>query len=120
MIRLVCVLAVLILAGCSRAVVEDDAGHEAGSPVALKWAQRTCPFQDMKAIEPSLYYDYDGHRIYTCCESCLPLVRQDPELAIQNLASRGEYVMTIEAAKEREARLTPYDFSTLPEQDQNL
>ena len=118
--RVLLALPLLLMLGCYQQVTEkpeetpEKAPPEnAAAPVALKWEQRTCPYQP-KLIDPSLYHDWEGKRIYTCCESCLPLVRENPEDAISKLAARGEFVLTIEAAKEREARLGPFDYADLP------
>ena len=71
----------------------------ADDPKVVK-RQVSCPFQGTPILK-NLYVDTDeGHRIYTCCEECLPLVKANPALAIQNLAERGEfpiYVSDIEA-----------------------
>ena len=51
--------------------------------------QTHCPFQP-KEIDLSLFHDYNGFRLYTCCEGCLLRVRDDPEGTIKTLAANGE------------------------------
>jgi hypothetical protein len=125
MTRLLIVCALVLMTGCSQRGTEalnespETALSNEDAPVALKWEQRTCPFQS-KIIDPGLFYDWEGKRIYTCCQTCLPMVKEDPERAIRHLAARGEYPLTIEAAKEREARLGPFDYEKLPGLDDVL
>jgi YHS domain-containing protein len=41
-------------------------------------AQKTCPVMG-EPIDPSVYTDYEGRRIYFCCQSCKATFEQDPE-----------------------------------------
>ena len=50
--------------------------------------QTTCPVMKGKAINPDLYVDADGRRIYVCCPGCLATVKADP----------GKYISEMEAA----------------------
>jgi hypothetical protein len=52
--------------------------------------QVSCPFKGLP-INPTLYHDVDGVRIYTCCTPCLPKVRANPNKAIDNLREWSEY-----------------------------
>ena len=61
-------------------------GPVAARPLRL---QTHCPFQPKK-IDLSLFHDYKGFRLYTCCEGCLLRVRDDPEGTIKTLAANGE------------------------------
>lgn len=59
--------------------------------------QQTCPFQQKK-IKRQFYVDYNGMRIYSCCQECLPAIKSKPELAISNLKLLGQYACSIKRA----------------------
>lgn len=63
-------------------------GKPAKKPKALK-AQTVCPVMGGK-INKSLYYDYQGKRIYVCCPPCLGELEKDPEKYIKKLKSLGQ------------------------------
>src|ERR687887_1216770 len=56
--------------------------------------QATCPEMG-GPINPDLYVDYEGKRIYLCCEMCRDSVAKDPRKAIRTLAARGQAVQAI-------------------------
>ncbi|MCH2208940.1 MAG: DUF1573 domain-containing protein [Lentisphaerales bacterium] len=51
--------------------------------------QDECPFLPLGIIA-ELYHDWNGLRIYTCCEQCLEKVRVSPYHAIIKLAEKGQ------------------------------
>ncbi len=51
--------------------------------------QTTCPVHG-NTINKELFTDYNGKRIYVCCESCISVINKDPEGAIKKLASLGQ------------------------------
>jgi putative intracellular protease/amidase len=61
-------------------------------------AQTLCPEMG-GPINPALYVDYQGKRIYLCCEMCREAVAKDPERAIRKLGEKGQAAQNI-AAKE--------------------
>jgi hypothetical protein len=40
-------------------------------------------------INPELYADVAGKRIYVCCRGCIPAIRKDPAKYIKKLAEQG-------------------------------
>ena len=38
--------------------------------------QRTCPFKDER-IKATHWLDFDGKRIYTCCDPCLDMLKNE-------------------------------------------
>jgi YHS domain-containing protein len=69
--------------------------------------QTTCPIQG-GPINKKLFVDYQGKRIYVCCEGCLAAVKKNPEKAIKDLAALGQGVETIASAKEnKKAQVKP-------------
>ena len=47
--------------------------------------QTTCPVMVGNPIDPSLYVDHEGQRIYFCCKTCVQLFTESPEEYIHNL-----------------------------------
>ena len=95
-IGLVAILAVALVAavGCSEKtpapkspakepVQTMPAPKEAAAPVAsADIAQKLCPVTG-DPIDPSIYVDYNGRRIYFCCALCPADFKKDPEKYIK-------------------------------------
>ena len=62
--------------------------HDAGKHQENK-LQTTCPTEMGGAINKSLYVDYNGKRIYVCCEMCIEKVNEDPAKYIKKLEEEG-------------------------------
>jgi YHS domain-containing protein len=50
--------------------------------------QTLCPVMGGK-IDKSVYADYQGKRVYFCCESCKEQFAQDPEKYIEKMEAEG-------------------------------
>ena len=50
--------------------------------------QAVCPVMGGK-IDKEVYADYQGKRIYFCCEACKEVFQQDPDRYIQKLEDAG-------------------------------
>ncbi len=61
----------------------------ATSIYAANKPQTTCPVMDGNAVNPKLYVDADGYRIYVCCGGCVKAVKADPKKYIAKLKSEG-------------------------------
>jgi YHS domain-containing protein len=58
-------------------------------PVAAQGkAQTTCPVLGGN-INKDVYVDYQGQRIYFCCEACIAEFRKDPEKFLEKLKAQG-------------------------------
>jgi YHS domain-containing protein/outer membrane murein-binding lipoprotein Lpp len=68
-----------------------DHDHEAMIPgeSADGIAQKTCPVMG-NPVNKNLFVDYNGKRIYVCCDMCIDQVNKDPEKYIRKLAELGE------------------------------
>ena len=53
-----------------------------------KKIQTDCPVLGGK-INKSLYVDFEGKRIYVCCDDCIAKVKADPEKYIKKLEAQG-------------------------------
>jgi len=51
--------------------------------------QKTCPVMG-NAVNKTLYVDFQGKRIYVCCQACIDEVKKDPQKYIDKLESMGE------------------------------
>jgi len=65
----------LFAAGCKKAEPQAPAPSAAGQP---EIAQKICPVMG-NPIDPNMYTDYEGRRIYFCCQSCKTAFAKDPE-----------------------------------------
>jgi YHS domain-containing protein len=47
--------------------------------------QKTCFIMKGNPVNPEIYADYKGHRIYFCCNDCLAAFKADPERYYQEM-----------------------------------
>jgi YHS domain-containing protein len=50
-------------------------------------AQTTCPVMIGNPIDPSLYVDHEGQRIYFCCKMCVQTFKENPAAYLPNLTN---------------------------------
>ena len=65
----------LLIAGCK------ETGKPAtppADPAATQIAQKTCPVMG-GPIDAKVFTDYNGRRIYFCCQACVAKFKADPE-----------------------------------------
>lgn len=62
--------------------------------------QVNCPVMQRTPIDPALYIDVKGKRIYVCCKGCMAQVRGNPDKYIKRLEDKG---VIIEKAPEKES-----------------
>ena len=77
--------------GCIAPIKKDPATYikkleDAG--VTLASLQTTCPVMGGK-INPKLYADVEGKRIYVCCKGCIAPIKKDPATYIKKLEEQG-------------------------------
>lgn len=66
--------AMAMLVGCGG---DDEAATKPNPAPTI--AQKTCPVMRGNPINPEIYVDYNGRRIYFCCNMCPPQFKADPE-----------------------------------------
>lgn len=68
------ILALLLLLPATAALAKD------AEPV-----NKTCPVMVGEEVDPDLHVDYQGKRVWFCCESCVEDFQEDPEAYLANL-----------------------------------
>ena len=63
-----------------------------------KNVQTTCPVMG-GAVNQSLYADYEGKRVYFCCEGCVPEFQKDPAKYINKLENQGVKLKEVPTAE---------------------
>ena len=51
--------------------------------------QTTCPVMKGNKVNPKMYVDADGYRIYVCCGGCVKAVKADPGKYIEQMKAEG-------------------------------
>ena len=51
--------------------------------------QTTCPVMKGKPVNPDIYIDVDGKRIFACCPGCIVTIKADPEKYISEMEAEG-------------------------------
>ena len=56
--------------------------------------QRKCPVMG-GAINKDIYADYEGKRVYFCCEACISTFKSDPAKYVKKLEGEGVTLETV-------------------------
>ena len=93
----------LLTAGCANCPVHrylfksEEAKGGGQSPLstaeAVKVTQKTCPVMG-GTVDPNVFVDHEGRRVYFCCPGCKGTFRKDP----------GKYLSKLDAAAEPKSR----------------
>lgn len=51
--------------------------------------QTTCPVMKGEKINPQMYVDVQGKRIYVCCPGCITKIKAEPDKYIQQMEAEG-------------------------------
>lgn len=95
-------MTVLIKSAAAGAVITFAllTGGEACAADLPKDANTTCPVMTKEEVDPDLFVDYKGERIYVCCTKCKKQFAKDPEkyLARMNRPNDGKTSSSAESA----------------------
>ncbi len=86
-------LAAVFVAGCGSGHDPADQGGDAaqpasGAPTQAAPAQKTCPVMG-KPIDPSIFVEYKGKKIYFCCQGCVQKFKADPTKYLPKLGGEA-------------------------------
>ena len=56
---------------------------------ASSTSQKYCPVMGNNKIDPDMYVDVEGKRIYVCCSACIEPIKDDPAKYISALEAKG-------------------------------
>lgn len=82
-------LVVAVAVATFGAMVVGCKSEESQGEAGAKVAQKTCPVMAI-AIDKSISVDYEGKRVYLCCNKCEATFEKDPEKYLKELAEMGE------------------------------
>jgi len=75
----------VLAAGCKSEPQPAATGKAPAAAVAkTEIAQKLCPVTG-DAINPDIFVDYNGRRIYFCCDMCPPQFKKEPEKYLKKL-----------------------------------
>src|SRR5437660_11534043 len=74
-------LILIVIASAAAIARADDA--------APADANKLCPVMTDQPTKSSRFLDYDGKRIYFCCEKCIAKFQKEPERYLINLTGRA-------------------------------
>ncbi len=66
--------------------------------------QTHCPVMTKNPINPKMYVDVQGKRIYVCCPGCITKIKADPEKYIKQMETEGIVLEQAPAPKEEEKK----------------
>jgi len=78
--------------------------------MAFAAPQTTCPVMGGK-INPTLYVDAEGYRIYVCCGGCIGKVKAEPEKYIKQMKAEGVELEKAPEAKGNKTSKKVHDHS---------
>ena len=79
--------------GCSRSLKADPDKFfkkAAEQGVLFENIQETCPVSGEKLTEKTVYTDFEGRRVYFCCEKCIAEFDKDPAGYLKKLGEKKE------------------------------
>lgn len=83
-------IAALFLAGIASTAPSADEGHgtdrAAGGEHRQVVGNTQCPVMPEEAVDPAIYTDYEGRRVYFCCAKCRRQFLENPEPYLDNLS----------------------------------
>ena len=56
--------------------------------------QKTCPVMGGK-INKDIYADYEGKRVYFCCDACISTFKKDPAKYVTKIEGEGVVLKTV-------------------------
>ncbi len=79
--------AIVVPAGCKKAEPETPVpGAIAPVPTGgTEIAQKFCPVMGGRPIDPDIYVDHEGRRVYFCCQMCVDTFKAEPEKYLKKL-----------------------------------
>ena len=81
-------LALCLAAWFAAATLASAAGAQemgAGAEAAQEIVQTTCPVMEGNKIDPNLYTEFRGKRVYFCCKKCKAAFEANPEAYLHRL-----------------------------------
>lgn len=99
-------MTLVAIAACAGAAEKTAVVKEEGSVEKLA-PQQSCPVLSGK-LNKEIYADYEGKRVYFCCQQCKDSFAQDPVKYLNVLADRGEEA---EAIPQEESQSAPQETS---------
>ena len=82
-------LVVVVAVAMSAAMVVGCKSEESPGEAGAKVEQKSCPVM-AGALDKNISVDYEGKRVYLCCEKCKVAFEKDPEKYLKKLAEMGE------------------------------
>jgi len=89
----VIVVLAIVAAGCSqcplhRALFPEGSSQSDASAPEVATHQQTCPVMRGR-INPAIYTDYAGTRVYFCCPRCILTFQKSPERYFAKVQAQG-------------------------------
>ena len=82
-LRFAVILTALFAVGAASGALGEGPGG--GTSMESELVQRTCPVMVGNKIDPGIYTDYRGKRVYFCCPKCKAAFEADPERYLDRL-----------------------------------
>lgn len=87
--KMVVVGMAVVLAGLGVALAQQVQADAAAAQAPAIVKQTTCPVMEGTPINPKIYADANGKRVYFCCHFCQAKFKADPEKYIEKLEKQG-------------------------------
>jgi uncharacterized membrane protein len=101
-------LPLVLLLALSAFAKDGEKDDESGDDAA-KITNKTCPVMEGEPVLPDLFVEYEGKRVYFCCESCVDDFKADPEAYIGNLPQFQGAPMTSEEGESEDGEAEEED-----------
>jgi uncharacterized Zn-finger protein len=93
-----------IAAALLAVIVAIGMTSHAGEKQEAPKKQTHCPVMQQNPVNPKMYVDVQGKRIYVCCPGCITKIKADPEKYIKQMEAEGIVLEQAPAPKEDEKK----------------
>ncbi|MFA5424777.1 MAG: YHS domain-containing protein [Phycisphaerae bacterium] len=77
-------ITLVTVVGCKKKTETAD-NQDIPQAQAKAIEQTTCPVMTGNPINPEIYTEYQGKKVYFCCPACKPIFEKDPEKYLDKL-----------------------------------
>jgi len=89
------------------------------TPQPTPLTNKTCPVTTGEEVDPQQWIDYQGKRVYLCCQTCKRQFKRNPQAYLANLPQFADAAMNTHDDQDQHNHVTTADTDTHQQHDQH-